>query len=298
MDKKKILLIDDEEDFCFFVKLNLERTGEYQVFTATDGIEGIRLAKQLKPDLIFLDIVMPKMDGGRVAEILLEDESTKNIPFVFVSAVVKKDELVKRGGEIGRRDFITKPVVSESLIEKIEQVLAGNHYSLIAIPLILGHFTPVQHMLLMALFAVMLFFASISTRNTAYASSTKTKIMVSARIPALTSLKILHQVREVIITDADIHKGYIDIKSASRIQIRNNNPAGYMLTFQGIEWPFREIHIQGFTNEIWITSGNAFVHQPYNRGTITVELNYRFLLTEDAKPGIYDWPLSISYQYF
>jgi len=64
MDKKKILLVDDEEDFCFFVKLNLERTGKYQVFTATNGMEGIRLAKQLKPDLIFLDIVMPKM-GGR-----------------------------------------------------------------------------------------------------------------------------------------------------------------------------------------------------------------------------------------
>jgi len=121
MHKKKILLIDDEEDFCFFVKLNLERTGEYQVFTATDGIEGIRLAKQLKPDLIFLDIVMPKMDGGRVAEILLEDESTKNIPFVFVTAMISDNNLAGYGGEIDGRDFITKPAASKSLIEKIEQ---------------------------------------------------------------------------------------------------------------------------------------------------------------------------------
>ena len=121
MDKKKILLVDDEEDFCFFVKLNLERTGKYQVFTATNGTEGIRLAKQLKPDLIFLDIAMPKMDGGRVAEILLEDESTKTIPFVFVTAVIEKDDLAKRGGKIGGRDFISKPVKLEKLIEKIEQ---------------------------------------------------------------------------------------------------------------------------------------------------------------------------------
>jgi len=121
MDKKKILLIDDEEDFCFFVKLNLEKTRKYQVFTATDGMEGVRLAKQLKPDLIFLDIVMPNIDGGQVAEILLEDESTSTIPFVFVTAMVKKDEVVKRGGQIGGRDFIAKPVKPETLIEKIEQ---------------------------------------------------------------------------------------------------------------------------------------------------------------------------------
>ncbi len=298
MDKKKILLVDDEEDFCFFVKLNLERTGKYQVFTATNGMEGIRLAKQLKPDLIFLDIVMPKMGGQRVAEILLNDESTKMIPVVFVSAVVKKEELAGHGGEIGGRDFIAKPVISENLIEKIEQVLVNHHYSLIAVPFMLEHFTPAQHMLLMTLFAATLFFASISIRNTAYAGSTRTKVMVSARIPALTSLKILHQEREIIIADEDIRKGYIDMQSASHIQVMNNNPAGYMLTLQGIVWPFREVRVQGFANDIRVTSGSVFVHQPYNRGAVTVELSYRFLLSEDVKPGIYDWPLSISCQYF
>ncbi len=121
MDKKKILLIDDEEDFCFFVKLNLEKTRKYQVFTATDGMEGIRLAKQLKPDLIFLDIVMPKMDGGQVAKILLDDEPTSTIPIVFVTGVIKEDELSGRGGKIGGRDFIAKPVKPETLIERIEQ---------------------------------------------------------------------------------------------------------------------------------------------------------------------------------
>lgn len=125
MNKRKILLVDDEEDFCFFVKLNLEKTGKYQVFTATKGIEGIRLARQFKPDLILLDIMMPEIDGGQVAEILLDDESTKMIPFAFVTAVVKKDELAKRGGQIAGRNFIAKPVTPEKLIEKIEQYLAA-----------------------------------------------------------------------------------------------------------------------------------------------------------------------------
>ncbi len=297
MDRKKILLIDDEEDFCFFVKLNLEKTGRYQVFTATDGMEGIRLARQIKPDIIFLDIVMPKMDGRRVAEILLEDESTKMIPVVFASAVVKKDELAA-DCKVGGKDLIAKPFKSENLIEKIEQVLVNSHYSLIAVPFMLEHLTPAQHMLIMTFFAAMLFFASISTRNTAYAGSTRTKVMVSARIPALTSLKILHQEREIIITEEAIRKGYIDMESASRIQVKNNHPAGYMLTVQGLRWPFREVRLQGLAGEIWITSGSAFVHQPYRRGAVTAALSYRFLLSEDAKPGVYSWPLSISCQYF
>ena len=123
MNRKKILIVDDEEDFCFFVKMNLQKRGQYKVFTATSGMEGISLARRFKPDFIFLDIAMPKMDGGRVAEILLEDESTGSIPLVFVTAMIKKDEVVYRGGQIGGRDFLAKPVTPETLIKKIEQYL-------------------------------------------------------------------------------------------------------------------------------------------------------------------------------
>ncbi|MFH0827526.1 MAG: response regulator, partial [Candidatus Omnitrophota bacterium] len=76
-NKKKILLIDDEEDFCFFVKKNLENTGEFEVITAPEGKIGIDLAREEKPDAILLDIVMPKMDGTDVAEILVNDPKTK-----------------------------------------------------------------------------------------------------------------------------------------------------------------------------------------------------------------------------
>lgn len=152
-----------------------------------------------------------------------------------------------------------------------------------------------QHMLLTVLLATT-FFVSISDRNIANAGSANAEIKVSARVLAWTGFKILNQIKEVMITSADIRKGYIEIKSASRIEIKSNDPAGYMLIFQGITWPFREIYLQGLTNEIQISSGNTFVRQPYNRGAMTVELDYRFLLAEDAKPGIYAWPLSISCQ--
>ena len=294
MSRKKILLVDDEEDFCFFTRLNLEKTGKYKVFAATSGAEGVRLAKQLKPDLIFLDIIMPKMDGGQVAKALLEDELTSEIPFVFVSAVIKKDEITKHGEGIKARDFIAKPVTPEKLIQKIEQLLVHNYCALmescVSGPLALVPLYAAQHVFLMALFMATLFFASFSTWNTANAGSASSRLTVSARVLPRQSLQMLHHVPRITVTSADIQRGHVDLKSASRIEIKSNGPAGFMIIFQGIEWPFREIHVQGLTNETRISSGNSFVYQAYNRGTVTIELGYRLFITKDAKPGSYGLP--------
>ncbi|MDD5613885.1 MAG: response regulator, partial [Candidatus Omnitrophica bacterium] len=87
--RKKVLLIDDEEDFCHFVKLNLEDTGKFEVFTSGNGSEGIEIAKNEKPDIILLDLLMPVMDGSEVAEHLLRNEPTRKIPIVFVTALIR-----------------------------------------------------------------------------------------------------------------------------------------------------------------------------------------------------------------
>ena len=121
---KKVLLIDDEEDFCHFVKLNLEDTGKFEVSMATNGAEGIEIAKENKPDIIMLDLLMPVMDGSEVAEHLLEDERTKNIPSVFVTALTRKKEVDSHSGTIGGRTFLAKPVTPKELIECIDRVLA------------------------------------------------------------------------------------------------------------------------------------------------------------------------------
>lgn len=122
--KKKILLIDDEEDFCFFVNKNLERTGEFEVLTATDGEEGINLAKQERPDVILLDIVMPRLQGPGVAEVLINDPQTKYIPLIFVTAIVTDKEIgVEPIKEIGGYNFIAKPVDTQKLINSIKTAL-------------------------------------------------------------------------------------------------------------------------------------------------------------------------------
>jgi len=123
MMKKRILIIDDERDFCRMVKFNLERTKQYEVLFATDGRSGIEIARSKKPDLILLDIRMPKMSGGEIAEELLDDPSTRTIPIVFLTALVKKEEVAKQSGYISGRPFIAKPVTVKDLIERIEEEL-------------------------------------------------------------------------------------------------------------------------------------------------------------------------------
>ena len=126
-DKKKILLIDDETDFCFFVKENLEQMGIFEVITTTSGAEGIRLAKRIKPDLVLVDILMPNVGGPEVVENLMNDQVTKNVPVVFLTAVVSKAEigaeLIK---EIGGQHFIAKPVDTDALARIIKNVLGAH----------------------------------------------------------------------------------------------------------------------------------------------------------------------------
>ncbi|MDD3295736.1 MAG: response regulator [Candidatus Omnitrophica bacterium] len=118
---KKILAIDDEKDFCFFTKKNLERAG-YEVFTVSDGKSGIKVAKEQRPDLILLDIMMPGIDGFEVLEILKKDSNTCHIPVVMLTG--RDDEESKsRAKKLLNEDYLIKPVEIENLREKVESIL-------------------------------------------------------------------------------------------------------------------------------------------------------------------------------
>ena len=119
--KKKVLLIDDEEDFCFFTKQNLEALGEFSVSYSTDPDKGLAIAKSEKPDVILLDILMPKKEGSEIAEALLNDPATKRIPIIFLTAVVREEEIgLQSIKEIGGQNFIAKPVDTERLASCIK----------------------------------------------------------------------------------------------------------------------------------------------------------------------------------
>ncbi len=119
MSKKRILLIDDEPGFTRMLKLNLEETGAYEVRAENRGTEGLAAARQFKPDLIFLDVVMPDTSGGEVASQIGDDRTVKDTPIVFLTAAAKKED----EGIIAGRTILAKPVTVEEVIDCIEKNL-------------------------------------------------------------------------------------------------------------------------------------------------------------------------------
>ncbi len=123
MDKKRILIIDDEPDFTYMIKLNLEETGNYKVLTENQGSKALATAREFKPDMIFLAIIMPDMDGPQLLSILRDDDELKSIPVVFLTALVTNDEITKEGATIAGNKFLAKPVTTKRLIAAIEENL-------------------------------------------------------------------------------------------------------------------------------------------------------------------------------
>ena len=122
MEKKKILIVDDEESLAKVFKLLIENTGKYEVWKETKGAKAFSAAKKFMPDLILLDIMMPDVDGGAVAEQLKEDDDTKDIPIVFISAAITKEEEENEQGTIkGGYPILAKPVPMDKLLKTIEK---------------------------------------------------------------------------------------------------------------------------------------------------------------------------------
>jgi len=121
MDKKKILIVDDEDDLRKMLKFRLEATN-YEVIEASDGEEGLNKARFERPDLIILDLMLPKIDGFKVCRMLKFDERHREIPIImFTARAQMQDE--KLGRETGADAYITKPFEPKVLLGKIEELL-------------------------------------------------------------------------------------------------------------------------------------------------------------------------------
>ena len=121
--KKRILVVDDEPALTRMVKLNLERTGNYEVRTENQGSMALQAAREFKPDLMLLDVMMPDMSGDEVSAQMKEDEELSRMKYVFMTAIVTKDETEAMGSNIGGNEFLAKPVKTDELIATIERVL-------------------------------------------------------------------------------------------------------------------------------------------------------------------------------
>ena len=120
---KKIMLVDDEQDQIFSIKTGFDTSypGEYEIIGAKSGKECFELLKNVIPDIILLDIMMPTMDGWEVFDKLRGNQKYKNIPVIFLTA--RSDALAESAGSMIADDYIEKPVDISELRDRIEKVL-------------------------------------------------------------------------------------------------------------------------------------------------------------------------------
>lgn len=121
MPGKKILVAEDEPDIRGLIVFSLQYAG-FNVLEAQNGEEAVRIATKKKPDLILLDVRMPKMTGYEACAALKEQASTRHIPIVFLSARGQEAE-IKRGLELGAEEYILKPFAPDELYRRVEGIL-------------------------------------------------------------------------------------------------------------------------------------------------------------------------------
>ena len=121
MADKKILIVDDEKDLVETLSFRL-KANNYEVVTAFDGQEGLDKARSENPDLIILDLMLPKIDGYKVCRMLKFDEKSKKIPIILFTALAQ-DSDKKMGDEVGADAYVTKPFDPKALMGKIQELL-------------------------------------------------------------------------------------------------------------------------------------------------------------------------------
>ncbi len=120
---KRILIVEDEPEFRLAMKMRLEAAG-HLVLEAEDGASGLDAARTLRPDIILLDIMLPRMDGYQVARLLKFDEAYRDIPIVMLTARSQQADR-ETGRNCGADAYLTKPVAAEELLQTLDRLLSS-----------------------------------------------------------------------------------------------------------------------------------------------------------------------------
>lgn len=123
MNKHRILIVDDEHAITRMVKLNLESTGRYEVRGENASVNALAAAREFRPDLVLLDVIMPGADGGEIAARMKNDAVLRQVPIVFLTATVSPKEAGKGGLMSAGMKFLAKPVSLATLVACLEEFL-------------------------------------------------------------------------------------------------------------------------------------------------------------------------------
>jgi two-component system, OmpR family, response regulator len=123
MTRKRILIVDDEFIAARLLKNNLEQTGRYEARVENWAEDAVQAAREFKPDLVLMDIIMPRMLGGNVAAAFGADPELQRTPIIFLTAAVKKSIVADHEGVISGNRIIAKPASLEEILRRIEEIL-------------------------------------------------------------------------------------------------------------------------------------------------------------------------------
>ena len=124
MNDRMILVVDDEYELLEMVKSIFERAGFTQVLTASSGEAALKMCKEQMPDMMILDVMMPKINGYKISRLLKYDSKYKDIPIIMVTARSQlEDKMI--GEETGVNEYITKPFELDAIVKKVESYLGG-----------------------------------------------------------------------------------------------------------------------------------------------------------------------------
>lgn len=267
-------------------------------------------ARRITPEQLDLALLEHQQTGEKLGDVLVRlgfitrSELEAVLKFqqyqeteVETSGRLRLGEILVATNQISRdqlEDALSRQKVSS---EKIGDILVrAGHIK----PYQLSYALRLQNKLLTAVLVAVLSLAPWSNVQSSESlpqdtTSSSTGITATEQVQSHTALKVVFQNSELIVTYADILRGYVDIPFATHVEIRNENLAGYLIVFNGMGGPFKEVIVKGLGREATISSNGGWIAQPYNgRDPVMIELSYRFILSENAQPGTYAWPLTIS----
>lgn len=122
MEPRKVLIIEDEPEIRLILSMSFQHSGVFDPILACDGVEGLEMARKVMPDLILLDVMMPRMDGYSTCRLLKEDEQLMNIPIIFLTAKTDQVE-IDRAMRSGACGYLPKPFDPLLLIDQISRII-------------------------------------------------------------------------------------------------------------------------------------------------------------------------------
>ncbi|MDD2582709.1 MAG: hypothetical protein PHR66_12020 [Desulfuromonadaceae bacterium] len=206
---------------------------------------------------------------------------------------IRIGDILVAGGHISREQLNESIEHQKNSNKKLGEILVEKGY---VQQHQVEHGIHLQQMLVAAALSAVVSISSLDREAEAGSSgnTSSATVHVSATVRPIAIAKVLYQQQQMEITGKDIAQGYVEIPNGSRIEVRSNNPSGYLLSIENQGGPFRDVYVSGLGSEVQLNGGTGWVLMSYTQMPRTMDVSYRIMLSDDAKPGSYPWPFQVS----